>query len=201
MVINNVLFRKEFHHILPSPGRATLSSQGRKPLEIMPIKISPALEGRQFNGESMPQSYVGLYYHLIFSTRNRLPQITSDISQRIYDYIGGIIKQNQGVLLAAGGMPDHVHLLTILSKEQSISDALRVIKTNSSNWMHQNFPDRQFTWQNGFGAFTVSASNVEKVKRYILNQEQHHRVMTFQEEFLKFLHEYDVPYDERYIWS
>jgi REP element-mobilizing transposase RayT len=149
----------------------------------------------------MPQSYVGLYYHLIFSTRNRLPQITEDIEQRLYDYIGGIIKDHDGHLLAAGGMPDHIHLLTTISKEQAISDALRVIKSNSSGWVHRTFRGKEFAWQRGFGAFSVSASNLGRVKRYIANQKEHHRTMTFQEEFLKFLHEYKVPYDERYIWE
>lgn len=150
----------------------------------------------------MPQSYTGLYYHIIFSTKDHLPLITADVATRLYEYIGGIIRNNDGALIAAGGTDDHIHLLAILSKQQSISDALRIIKTNSSSWIHKEFTTKhQFAWQHGYGAFTVSPSVVDLVKRYIANQQEHHRTVTFQEEFLRFLHEYNVPYDERYVWG
>jgi REP element-mobilizing transposase RayT len=150
----------------------------------------------------MAQSYAGLFYHLIFSTKHRLPQIGDDWGHRLYEYIGGIIRDSGGALIAAGGMPDHVHLLTTLPKTLSISDGLRIIKTNSSLWIHQTWPERHdFVWQGGYGAFTVSASGVEDVRRYIANQREHHRHRTFQEEFVEFLKAYQVPYDKRYIWD
>ncbi|MBS1910613.1 MAG: IS200/IS605 family transposase [Bacteroidetes bacterium] len=150
----------------------------------------------------MPQSYTGLYYHIIFSTKNRRPLIASDIAPRLYEYIGGIVRNNDGALIAAGGTEDHIHLLAILSRQQSVSDALRIIKTNSSSWIHKALTvEHPFAWQHGYGAFTVSASVVDRVKHYIANQHEHHRTMTFQKEFLRFLREYNVPYDKRYVWE
>jgi REP element-mobilizing transposase RayT len=150
----------------------------------------------------MPQSYASLYYHLIFSTRNRLPLLTNDVAQRLYDYIGGIIKQQDGVLIAAGGTEDHIHLLATISRQQAVSDAMRIIKANSSAWIHDAFPSMSdFSWQDGYGVFTVSASNLERVHQYIANQKEHHRRLTYQEEFVRFLKKHDVPYDERYIWD
>jgi putative transposase len=150
----------------------------------------------------MPQSYASLYYHLIFSTRNRLPLLTEEIAQRLYEYIGGIFGQHGGALIAAGGIEDHIHLLACISRQQSVSDALRIVKAGSSAWIHDTFPSMSsFAWQNGYGAFTVSASNIEHVTQYIANQKEHHQRLTFQEEFVRFLKKHDVPYDERYIWG
>src|SRR5262245_44322871 len=102
--------------------------------------------------------------------------------------MGGIARNEKCVLLAAGGVPDHVHLLVSLSKEIAVADVLRLIKTNSSKWIHETFPAMaSFAWQAGYGAFSVSYSNTDAVKRYIANQAEHHRVKTFQEEFVMFL--------------
>lgn len=99
-------------------------------------------------------------------------------------------------------MPDHVHLLASLSKELAVSDAMRIVKANSSGWIHDQFPDkRHFGWQAGYGAFSVSHSNLESVKQYIARQAEHHRVKTFQEEFVEFLKRHDIEYDERYLWD
>jgi REP element-mobilizing transposase RayT len=150
----------------------------------------------------MPQSFACLHYHLVFSTKDRVPSITEDIAPRLYEYIGGILRAEKGRLLAAGGMPDHVHLLASLSKEMSVSDALRIIKANSSGWIHDTFPDeRQFAWQAGYGAFAVSYSNLDSVKQYIARQAEHHRVKTFQEEFVEFLRRHEIEFDERYLWD
>jgi putative transposase len=150
----------------------------------------------------MPQSFTSLNYHLIFSTKNRLPLITPDLQPRLYAYLGGILRENHSVLLAAGGMPDHVHLLVALHKELAVSVALRLLKANSSKWVHETFPEhRSFAWQTEYGAFTVSYSNLGRVKRYLANQAEHHRVRMFQEEFLAFLKWHGIEYDERYIWE
>ena len=99
-------------------------------------------------------------------------------------------------------MPDHVHLLADISKQQAVSDAVRQLKSNSSAWIHENFPTLQsFAWQTGYGAFTVSFSNVEAVTEYIATQAEHHRVRTFQEEFLDFLKRHEIEYDSRYLWD
>ncbi len=150
----------------------------------------------------MAHSYTRLYCHVVFATKNRQPWITADIRQRLYDYMGGIVKAENGDLLAAGGTDDHVHLLLSLHPQTWVSDALRLIKTNSSKWIHGTFPDKtKFAWQAGYGAFSVSRSNVESVTRYIANQEQHHRRLSFQDEFVEFLKRHEIDFDPRYIWK
>jgi len=150
----------------------------------------------------MPQSFTSLHYHFIFSTKNRAPMITADVQPRLFEYIGGILRSHKSVLLAAGGIADHVHLLVRLSKELAVSEALRLIKANSSGWIHDTFPEqRAFAWQAGYAAFTVSYSNLGPVKRYLAGQAEHHRERTFQEEFLAFLQRHGIEYDERYLWD
>jgi putative transposase len=150
----------------------------------------------------MPQSFTCLSYHIIFSTKDRVPSIADEIQDRLYQYIGGVIRAADGVLLLAGGTADHIHLLASISKQQSISDALRNIKTNSSRWVHETFPKHQaFQWQSGYAAFSVSYSNVADVKAYIGNQAEHHRKTTFKEEYIAFLKRHDIQYDEKYIWE
>lgn len=150
----------------------------------------------------MPQSYVCLPIHVVFSTKNRAPLIQTEWEHRLYSYIGGILREEKCVLLAAGGMPDHVHLLVSWSKERSIADVLRVIKTNSSKWIHQTFPNQHdFAWQTGYAAFAVSQSNVESVKTYIANQKVHHRTMSFQDELIAFLNKHNIPFNEQYLFD
>jgi REP element-mobilizing transposase RayT len=149
----------------------------------------------------MPQSFASLYYHLIFSTRNRLPLMPDAMRPRLYEYIGGIVRAEHGSLIAAGGTANHIHLLAALSKEQSIAGALRIIKTNSSRWVHDTFPEmKAFGWQTGYGAFTVGHSGLANVQRYIERQEEHHRKQTFEEEFIEFLERYQIPYDLQTLW-
>jgi REP element-mobilizing transposase RayT len=143
-----------------------------------------------------------LHYHLIFSTKHRAPLITADLQARLYTYIGGILGAHNGSLLAAGGMPDHVHLLARLSKEMSVSEALRLIKANSSKWVHETFPEHQaFAWQAGYAAFSVSYSSLPSVKGYLATQEEHHRTVTFQDEVRDFLRRHQIEFDERYLWD
>ncbi|MCH7719995.1 MAG: IS200/IS605 family transposase [Planctomycetes bacterium] len=150
----------------------------------------------------MAHSYTRLYCHVVFATKNRQPWIAPDIGQRLYDYMGGIIKGENGDLLAAGGTDDHVHLLLSLHPQTSVSDALRLIKTNSSKWIHGTFPDKtKFAWQAGYGAFSVSRSNLESVTRYIANQAEHHKRLSFQDEFIDFLKRHEIEFDPRYIWE
>ena len=150
----------------------------------------------------MSQSFASLHYHLIFSTKSRAPAITDDLASRLYEYLGGLLRFHKGVLLAAGGMADHVHLLVGLNREMSVAEAVRLVKANSSKWIHETFTDRQaFVWQTGYGAFTVSYSNIDQVKQYIDGQAEHHRRRTFQEEFMAFLKRHGIEYDERYMWD
>ncbi len=150
----------------------------------------------------MPQSYTSLHYHLIFSTKHRAPLITPEVQPRLFEFIGGILRAEKSCLLAAGGMPDHVHLLCGLSKELAVAEALRIVKAGSSRWVHDTFPElSSFAWQAGYGAFTVSSSNLEQVKNYLARQEAHHRERTFQEELLAFLQRHGVVYEEKYLWD
>jgi putative transposase len=108
----------------------------------------------------------------------------------------------KGAALIVNGMPDHVHALLRLRPNGNLSDCMRVVKTNSSRWIHDKWPERRrFAWQTGFAAFTVSASNCDSVRRYIERQEQHHRQMSFQEELVAFLKKHGIEYDKRYIWT
>jgi len=148
----------------------------------------------------MPQSFVSLHVHLVFSTKSRQPLITADLRPRLHDYIGGILRAEGSVLLAAGGMPDHLHLLASLGKENALAQTLRRIKANSSRWVHDTFPHRRaFAWQAGYGAFAVSFSSLDRVKGYIAHQAEHHRTRTFQEEFLALLRRHHIEFDERYL--
>jgi putative transposase len=149
----------------------------------------------------MPQSFSFLHCHIIFRTKHRQPQISADLQPRLFEYIGGILRNNSSALIAAGGMPDHVHLLASLGRTLAAADAVRLIKTNSSGWIHDELRFPEFQWQNGYGAFAVSFSNVDQVKSYLSNQEEHHRRLTFQEEFCEFLRRHNLEWDERYVWD
>lgn len=150
----------------------------------------------------MPQSFACLHYHIVFSTKERRPTIDPEIQPRLYDYIGGIVRRHDGSLLAAGGTDDHIHLLAGIHRTQAVADAVREIKSNSSKWVHETFPDRgSFGWQDGYGAFSISWSNIDAVKAYIAGQEEHHRERSFQDEFVALLRRHDIAFDEQYIWS
>ena len=150
----------------------------------------------------MPQSFTSLHHPLVFSTKDRRPMIADDIRQRLYDYIGGILDENGSKLLAIGGMPDHIHILASISKELSISTALRLIKSNSSKWVHEEFPiHRSFAWQAEYGAFAVSFSQRKTVKSYLAKQARHHRKVDFKKEFVALLKRHEIEFDERYLWE
>ncbi len=150
----------------------------------------------------MAHSCSNILVHLIFSTKNRLPLITAEIRDELFAYLGGIVRHMRGTALLINGTADHVHMLVRIPTDHSTAEMARIIKTNSSKWVHQKWPDHQdFAWQAGYGAFSVSASNVDAVTLYISGQEQHHHKRSFQEEFVAFLKKNGVAYDERYIWS
>lgn len=150
----------------------------------------------------MAGTYTNLIYHIVFSTKGRLPLITPKVKDRLYEYMGGVIRGENGVLLEVNGISDHVHLLTKFKAQPSISDMLRSIKANSSKWVNEEFGGlHKFGWQEGYAAFTVSASQVPHVARYIQGQEEHHRRTDFKAELLKLLDKHQVEYDERYLWD
>ncbi|HSK80095.1 MAG TPA: IS200/IS605 family transposase [Thermoanaerobaculia bacterium] len=145
----------------------------------------------------MRDTYSKLNYHLVFSTKNRVPLITDALRDPLYGYIGGILRGTGGVLLNAGGMPDHIHLLAGWGTSTSVAKMLQLIKANSSKWVNERQgASGDFAWQPGYGAFTVSASKIPEVREYILNQEAHHRKMSFQEELKELLKRHGVEYEE-----
>ena len=148
----------------------------------------------------MPDSYTNLLYHIVFSTKDRRPLITSEYELRIYDYIGGTIRSLGGICLELNGTKDDIHLLTKLRPDRAVADVLRDLKANASRWMHDVFPSlKHFSWQRGYGTFTASQSNVEGIRRYIAKQKEHHRKFSFRDEFIEFLKANGIEYDERYI--
>lgn len=147
----------------------------------------------------MPSSHICLNVHLVFSTKNRLPIISNDFRERLYSYLGGIIKGLEAMPLAIGGVSDHVHLLVSLKSKHRLDYFLRDLKADSSIWIHTELK-KKFEWQKGYGAFSVSPSNIEGVKKYIANQEEHHRQKTFQEEYRDLLKASGIEFDEKYLW-
>ena len=148
----------------------------------------------------MPHAFTNLLAHVIFSTKERAPLIDAELRPKLHAYLGGIVRELDGTPLSVNGTDDHVHLLLSMPPTISTSDAMRVLKTNSSKWVH-DARRKPFGWQAGYGAFSVSKSNVEAVSRYIAEQEEHHRKVSFKEEFVSFLKRHGVEYDERFIWG
>jgi putative transposase len=148
----------------------------------------------------VPATHTSLQYHFVFSTKDRLPLIATGWRDRLHEYLGGAIRSMDGIAHAVGGVADHVHLLVGLKPTHVISNVLRDIKRSSSVWIRDEVSVAGFTWQAGFGAFTVSPPRVEGVIRYIKNQEQHHRVRSFQDEYRALLKSHGVAFEERYMW-
>lgn len=150
----------------------------------------------------MSHSYISSLVHYVFSTKKRQHLITPTLQERLFPYMGGIVKTNKMKALAIGGTENHVHLLLSLPASLSVAKAVQLIKGGSSKWIHDTFPQhRTFAWQEGYGAFSVSVSHVQDTLIYIQNQEEHHRKKTFEEEFLQFLKKHNIEYDERYVWG
>jgi len=150
----------------------------------------------------IPMSYISSYFHCVFSTKERRQLITPELRERLWPFLGGIARQNKMKAIEIGGVEDHVHILLSLPSTMTISKALQLLKGGSSKWVHETFPDqRLFAWQEEYGAFSVSVSQLDRTIEYIKGQPEHHRRMTFQEEFLAFLKKHRIEYDERYLWK
>jgi putative transposase len=150
----------------------------------------------------MANSFISMNIHYVFSTKNRGRLIEKELQQRLWPFMGGIARQNNIIALAIGGTEDHVHMLFSLPGSISPSKAIQLIKSGSSKWVHENFPDKSgFSWQTGYAAFSVSNSNIERIIKYIQNQEEHHKAVTFQKEYLAFLKNSGINYEERYVWG
>ncbi len=150
----------------------------------------------------MSQSLANNLIHLIFSTKNREPLLLLEIRPTLFAYQSGILKQLESPSLVIGGVADHVHVLFCLSNNYALSKVIEELKKASSKWLKtQGNVFRNFYWQAGYGAFSVSQSNVEEVRRYIEQQEEHHRTKTFQEELVSFLKKHEMQYNETYLWD
>jgi putative transposase len=150
----------------------------------------------------MAHTHTNLLYHVVFSTKDRAPLLDAELKLRLFAYMGGIIRELGGTALLVNGPTDHVHLLILLPAKLGVSEVIGKLKANSSGWVHREFPSRRnFAWQTGFAAFTVSHSQKPSVLDYIANQEEHHRKISFQEEFVAFLKKHEIAYDEEYLWE
>jgi len=143
----------------------------------------------------MPFTHLSLHFHIVFSTKDLHPFIADDWRGRLHEYPGGLVRAADGIPEAIGGTADHVHLLVGLPATHSLATFVQDIKQTSSRWVHETIGVKNFAWQPGYGAFTVSVSNCDAVKEYIANQVEHHQTKTFQEEYVAFLQKHGVEYD------
>lgn len=148
----------------------------------------------------MPSTHTSLHYHLVFSTKHREPWLPPTLRQRVHEYLGGVVRQLNGIAHAVGGTGDHVHLAVGLKATHCLADVMREIKRESSHWIHSELRLAGFAWQDGYGAFTFTAKDRAAVCTYVQRQEEHHRVKTYQEEYRLLLDRGMVEYDERFLW-
>lgn len=197
-----------------SSGRATyygefLGSEVPAGPAIVAVGFNPLLRSKKNRvawrrnlgyASSMANTYARIIIHYVWSTKNRMPLINSSIEQRLWAYIAGIANQRGIKSIKIGGMEDHVHVVLELAKDMTISDTAKHLKGHSSRWMNkEGLASEHFTWQDGFGAFSVSPSSLGALVDYVENQREHHKIRTFQEEYLEFLNKHGVKYDDRYV--
>ncbi len=150
----------------------------------------------------MPQSLSNILVHVIFSTKNREPMLTPEIRESLHGYIAGVMENLSGKLLKAGSVEDHIHLLLVLPRTSSPADLVKELKIATNAWLkEQRRRWMDFHWQAGYGMFSISPAHKEGLIRYIENQEEHHRKVSFQEEYRRLLGKYGIEYDEKYVWD
>jgi REP-associated tyrosine transposase len=148
----------------------------------------------------MGSTHTSLLIHIVFATKNRTPWLGEDIQQRLFGYLGGVVRDKGGALRAVGAMPDHLHLLVSWRVDAALSDLMRDLKAGTSRWIHREIPRlRDFAWQDGYAAFSVSESRRPQVISYIVNQRDHHRRWDFKGELKRLLQAHGVEFDERYL--
>ena len=147
----------------------------------------------------MAGTFSNLTVHLVFSTKDRLPLMTTPVRDQLFPYMGGVVRGLAGTIISVGGMPDHVHLVVRLPTSLSVADVVRTVKTNTSKWMNGRVTGIKFGWQRGYGAFSVSQSALPAVIDYVRNQERHHRCRSFKEELTVLLTKNGIDFDERYL--
>ena len=149
----------------------------------------------------MGQSLVKNYIHIIFSTKNRENYINQEIELEVFSYIASLCKSMDCAVQKVGGYNNHIHIMCSLSKNHTLVELIRVIKSNSSKWISEKFSIESFSWQTGYGTFSVSPKDIQLVIDYIAQQKEHHKIKSFQEEFLVFLHKYNMDYNDKHIWE
>ena len=150
----------------------------------------------------MSQSLSKLYVHIVFHIKTNSPKIRKNDRKELYAYIGAIIKDNQSIPIIINGIEDHIHILTVMSKNIALAKFIEEIKRHSSRWIKtKGTYYSHFAWQGGYGGFSVSQSLHDKTKHYIENQEEHHKKLSFKEEYLLFLKEYNIDYNENFLWN
>lgn len=151
---------------------------------------------------NMAQSISSILVHVVFSTKNRTPWLAESWRDRLHGYLGGIVRGFESDLLAINSVPDHVHLLLPLPRTECIADMVKEIKTGATWWIQKkNKGLSGFQWQAGYGAFSISPSHRRALEKYIGNQAEHHRKVSFQEEYRRLLKKYEIQFDERYLWD
>jgi REP-associated tyrosine transposase len=176
---------------MPAQGNA-LGAQRKK---------SQALKGQPID-QGMPQSLAKIYLHLVFSTKNRAPMINDQVRDPLHGYMATVLKNLGCHANLINSVEDHIHLLFELGRTVAVSEVVEDVKKSSSKWIKsQPGGVRDFAWQNGYGVFSVSHSNVDTVRDYIVSQDEHHRKRTFQDELRALLEKHGVDYDERYVWD
>ena len=179
---------------------------------MQPIRLQQRQDDREprhqwinkgFIDPIMPQSLSNIYLHLVFSTKNRAPFLREKkLRHDTHAYLAGICRNLKSPSIVVGGVEDHVHILCYMSRTVSVADLIRNLKKDSSKWIKTKASDLvDFRWQEGYGAFSISPSHVASVRRYIEEQEEHHRQVTFQDEYRRLLRKYDIDFDERYVWD
>jgi len=150
----------------------------------------------------MPQSLSKIYVHLVFSTKDRDRCLPGEIQTDLHAYLGGTLNGFGCVPIEINSEPDHVHALFLLGRTTALSETIGTLKTSSNDWLRARAPRlAQFHWQAGYGAFSVSQSGAEEVRQYIRNQHEHHKRVSFQDEYRAFLRHYELAYDEKYVWD
>ncbi len=149
----------------------------------------------------MAHTFTDILAHVVFSTTDRTPFLSDIIRPDVHAYIGGILRELRATPIAIGGTSDHVHILGGIPANLAIADCMRIVKTNSSRWLKEKWPDRRtFAWQQGYGAFSVSESNRAAVVHYIQDQARHHQRFSFHDEFIALLKNHGVEFEEQYLW-
>jgi REP-associated tyrosine transposase len=145
-------------------------------------------------------SFISSLHHCVFATKGREPLLIPGIRERLWQYLGGVARENGIKALAIGGVADHVHVLLSLPATMPLSKAMQLLKGNSSKWIHETFPKlASFAWQEGYAAFSIGVSGIEETRAYIRNQEEHHRTRTYREEVIVFLKRHGLPFDDAMI--